>query len=78
MSETRLGEFEEVLLLLVGILGDEAYVFKIEEEYSTQTNRTSSIGAVHSTLIAWKIKDFWSLRWVRPRQEEEADENEST
>ena len=29
MKETRLGEFEEVILLLVGILGEEAYAFRI-------------------------------------------------
>ena len=28
-SETRLGEFEEVILLLVGILDQEAYAFNI-------------------------------------------------
>ncbi len=58
MPEARLGEFEEVLLLLVGILGEDAYAFKIEEEYSTQTNRTSSIGAVHSTLNRLENKGF--------------------
>jgi hypothetical protein len=42
MIETRLGEFEEVLLLLVGILGDEnAYAFRIAEEFESQTGRSS-------------------------------------
>ncbi|MBL6447088.1 helix-turn-helix transcriptional regulator [Fulvivirga sp. 29W222] len=58
MKETRLGEFEEVLLLLVGILGDEAYAFKIAEEFESQTQRAVSIGAVHSTLNRLSEKGF--------------------
>lgn len=58
MKETRLGEFEEVLLLLVGILGDEAYAFKIAEEFESQTKRTVSIGSVHSTLTRLDEKGF--------------------
>lgn len=58
MIETRLGEFEEVILLLVGILGEEAYAFKIAEEFESQTKRSVSIGAVHSTLSRLEDKGF--------------------
>lgn len=58
MKETRLGEFEEVILLLVGILGEEAYSFKIAEEFESQTKREVSIGAVHSTLSRLEDKGF--------------------
>ena len=58
MIETRLGEFEEVILLLVGILGEEAYAFKIAEEFEAQTKRNVSIGAVHSTLTRLEDKGF--------------------
>jgi PadR family transcriptional regulator PadR len=58
MKETRLGEFEEVILLLVGILGEEAYAFKIAEEFESQTSRAVSIGAVHSTLTRLDEKGF--------------------
>ena len=59
MKETRLGEFEEVIMLLVGILGDEeAYAFKIADEFKSQTGRPVSIGAVHSTLIRLEDKGF--------------------
>ncbi len=59
MKETRLGEFEEVILLLVGILSDdEAYAFKIAEEFESQTSRSVSIGAVHSTLTRLEDKGF--------------------
>lgn len=58
MKETRLGEFEEVILLLVGILGEEAYAFNIAEEFASQTGRSVSIGAVHSTLSRLEDKGF--------------------
>jgi PadR family transcriptional regulator, regulatory protein PadR len=58
MKETGIGEFEEVVLLLVGILGEEAYAFKIAEEFETQTKRAVSIGAVHSSLTRLENKGF--------------------
>jgi DNA-binding PadR family transcriptional regulator len=59
MIETRMGEFEEVLLLLVGILGDEqSYSYRIAEEFELQTNRSVSIGSVHSTLERLEGKGF--------------------
>jgi DNA-binding PadR family transcriptional regulator len=58
MIETRLGEFEEVILLLAGILGKEAYAFKLAEEFESQTSRAISIGAVHSTLTRLEEKGF--------------------
>ena len=58
MKETRLGEFEEVILLIVGILGVEAYTYRITQEYKSQTGRTSSIGTVHSTLDRLENKGF--------------------
>lgn len=59
MKETRLGDFEEVIMLLIGILGDEySYAFKISDEFKSQTGRSVSIGAVHSTLSRLEDKGF--------------------
>lgn len=58
MKETRLGDFEEVILLLVGILEKDAYSFRIAEEFEKQTYRSVSIGAVHSTLTRLADKGF--------------------
>jgi DNA-binding PadR family transcriptional regulator len=58
MKETKLGDFEETLLLLVGILNAEAYAFKIADEFESQTGRSVSIGAVHSTLNRLVEKGF--------------------
>jgi PadR family transcriptional regulator PadR len=59
MKETRLGDFEEVIMLLIGILGAEySYAFKIADEFKSQTGRGVSIGAVHSTLSRLEDKGF--------------------
>ncbi|AXT18337.1 PadR family transcriptional regulator [Flavobacteriaceae bacterium AU392] len=58
MKETQLGDFEETILLLVGILMNDAYAFKIAEEFESQTNRRVSIGSVHSTLSRLTKKGF--------------------
>ncbi|MCB0666928.1 MAG: helix-turn-helix transcriptional regulator [Saprospiraceae bacterium] len=58
MIETKLGEFEEVILLLVGILESDAYSFRVAEEFENQTGRSVSIGAVHSTLNRLEGKGF--------------------
>jgi PadR family transcriptional regulator, regulatory protein PadR len=59
MIETRLGDFEETLMLIVGILGeDEAYAFRISKAFEQRTGRSISIGAVHSTLDRLETKGF--------------------
>ncbi len=58
MKESRLGDFEETLLLIVGILAQEAYAFRIAEEFEEQTKRATSIGSVHSTLERLSKKGF--------------------
>lgn len=59
MIETRIGDFEEVIMLIVGILSDDdAYAFRIAAEFKKQTDRSVSIGAVHSTLDRLEQKGF--------------------
>ena len=66
MKETKLGDFEEVILLLVGILGEQAYAFKIAEEFESQTGRTASIGSVHSTMERLSNKGFLTSEMGQP------------
>lgn len=66
MKETRLGDFEETILLLVGILGEQAYALKVSEEFKAQTKRTISIGAVHSTLSRLGDKGFLTSEMGKP------------
>lgn len=66
MKETKLGEFEEVILLIVGILREEAYALRISEEFEQQTERTVSIGAVHATLTRLGEKGFLKSKMGEP------------
>ncbi len=58
MRGTNLGEFEELLLLLVLILQDEAYMLRIKDEVKNQLNRSISMGALHTTLSRLEKKEF--------------------
>jgi DNA-binding PadR family transcriptional regulator len=58
MNRTNLGEFEELVLLIVGILGAEAYGVGIMEEIERQTGRPVNISAVHTALHRLEEKGF--------------------
>ncbi|MEQ9466409.1 MAG: PadR family transcriptional regulator [Ekhidna sp.] len=58
MKGTNLGEFEELLLLVVLILQEEAYMLRIKDEIKKQVNRSISMGALHTTLSRLEQKDF--------------------
>ena len=58
MRGTNLGEFEELLLLVVLILQEEAYMLRIKDEIKKQVNRSVSMGALHTTLNRLEQKDF--------------------
>jgi PadR family transcriptional regulator PadR len=50
MNQYHLGEFEEVVLLTVAVLFNEAYGIAIIEEMETRLNRKVSIGALQTVL----------------------------
>jgi len=54
---------------MTGILGEEAYAFKIAEEVAVQTGRSVSIGAVHSTLSRLENKGFLTSQFGKPTVE---------
>ena len=58
MKYTQLGEFEELVLLVIGALGEEAYSISIKEELKAKTKRNPSIGALHSALNRLQKKGF--------------------
>lgn len=55
MNKNYLGEFEELVLTMVGILGDEAYGNAIVQEIKKQLERKVSLSAVHVTL--YRLED---------------------
>ena len=58
MKGTYLGEFEELILLTVGILYADAYGVAIQEEVGRQTGRRVRIGSIHSALKRLEEKGF--------------------
>lgn len=62
MKGTYLGEFEEIVLLTIGVLQDEAYGAAIKLEIESRTSRTPSIGALHSALSRLEDKGFIDSR----------------
>lgn len=60
MKRSYLGEFEEIVLLTVAILGDGAYGVSIADEIEQQTDRSVSISAVHAALNRLEEKGMLS------------------
>lgn len=58
MKGTHLGEFEELVLLIVGVLADGAYAVSIVAEIEKQTGRSVSLSPVHSALYRLEEKGF--------------------
>ncbi len=58
MKGDVLGEFEEIILLIVALLASEAYGLGIRDELERQTGRSAAIGAVHATLNRLEEKGY--------------------
>ncbi len=58
MKRTFLGEFEEIVLLTVAILGEEAYGVTVTQELEQKTGRSVGFSTVHTTLQRLEEKGF--------------------
>lgn len=58
MKGTYLGEFEEIVMLTIAALGEEAYGLAIKKELEEQTERKISISAVHAACNRLEKKEF--------------------
>ena len=56
MKNKGLGEFEELVLLAVCILGKEAYGISVKREVEKHSGRSILLGAVHITLYRLQEK----------------------
>ena len=61
-----LGEFEQIVLLAVLRLGDEAYGVAIRQVIGARTNRHPSPGALYTTLDRLEEKSFLTSRFGDP------------
>ena len=62
MKKYQLGEFEEIVLLTVGVLYDEAYGVAIKEEIESRLKRKVSVGALQSALRRMEKKGYLKSR----------------
>lgn len=58
MKGNHIGELEELILLTVGILHDDAYGVSVLQELKAQTGRDLNISAVHAVLNRLEEKGF--------------------
>jgi DNA-binding PadR family transcriptional regulator len=63
MKGTQLGEFEEIVLLAIALLHDDAYSVAIVEELSERLERPMSLGAVHRTMQRLEEKGLVQSRF---------------
>jgi DNA-binding PadR family transcriptional regulator len=64
-----LGEFEELVLLTIASLDEEAYGVAIKEDIEKRAGRSISIGALHSTITRLEEKGFLKSWLGDPTQE---------
>jgi len=62
MRKEYIGEFEELILLMIVMLRDEAYGLAIRTALKEQADRTVTIGAVHGTVNRLEKKGFIQSR----------------
>ena len=58
MKITKLGEFEELVLLTVAALQEEAYGVEIKRELESRLNEKLSVGSIQSALKRMEEKGF--------------------
>ena len=62
MKGTNLGEFEELMLLLVGVLYDEAYGVAIQKELQQRCGRKVTLSTIHVALHRLEKKGYLNSR----------------
>ena len=62
MKKYPLGEFEEIVLLTVGILYDKAYGVSIKKEIEVRLGRNVSVGALQTALKRLEEKGYLKSR----------------
>ena len=69
MKGTNLGELEEIILLVVANLYDNAYGILIKKELEEKCNRSITISTVHNVLQRLQEKGYLESRYSEPTRE---------
>ncbi|MFY0686971.1 MAG: helix-turn-helix transcriptional regulator [Cyclobacteriaceae bacterium] len=68
MGRNYLGEFEELVLLTVGVLYQDAYAVAITKEIQKQAGRSVNVSAVHRSLYRLEEKGMLKSELGDPEQ----------
>ena len=68
MKRIQLGEFEEIVLLTVGVLHGNAYGITIKDDIEQRLKREVSIGALQVTLRRLESKGFLKSKLGEPSE----------
>jgi PadR family transcriptional regulator len=69
MADLYLGEFEQVVLLAILRIGEDAYAIPIREEIEARTGRTVARGALYTALERLETKRYLRSRMSEPLPE---------
>jgi PadR family transcriptional regulator, regulatory protein PadR len=58
MKKYQLGEFEEIVILTIGVLFKDAYGVSIKKEIESRLSRNVSMGAMHTALKRLEEKGY--------------------
>ena len=58
MKNYQLGEFEEIVILTIAILNNDAYSVAIKDEIEARLTRSVSMGALHTALKRLEDKGY--------------------
>lgn len=68
MKKTKLGEFEELVLLTVAALQQDAYGVEIKRELESRLNEKLSVGSIQSALKRMEDKGFLTSQFGEATQ----------
>ncbi|MFT6873871.1 MAG: PadR family transcriptional regulator PadR [Roseivirga sp.] len=69
MKGSHLGEFQELALLTILVLGDDAYGVSIKKEINKNSMRSISRGALHTALTRLEEKGYLNSRQGEANEE---------
>tara|TARA_R110000868_G_scaffold259361_13_gene517503 strand:+ start:13068 stop:13397 length:330 start_codon:yes stop_codon:yes gene_type:complete len=69
MKNQKLGEFEELVLLAIGALQEDAYTVSIQQILEEYATRSTSMGAIYTSLERLTKKGYLSSKMSEPTAE---------
>jgi PadR family transcriptional regulator PadR len=69
MKKYQLGEFEEIVILTIGILFKGAYGVAVKKEIESRLKRNVSMGALHTALVRLEDKGYIRSHDGEPTEE---------